>query len=40
MVKFHTFAPKLIVMTTEDLMKYCFFYKGEAVMPQDFNQKK
>lgn len=26
-------------MTAEDLMKYCFFYKGEALIPSCFDKK-
>ena len=24
-------------MTEEDLLRYCFYYKGEAMMPQSFD---
>ncbi|WP_288510136.1 hypothetical protein [uncultured Prevotellamassilia sp.] len=26
-------------MTTEDIMKYCFFYKGETIIPSRFVKK-
>lgn len=26
-------------MTEQDLLKYCFFYKGEAMIPQKFDKK-
>lgn len=26
-------------MTTQDIIKYCFFYKGEELIPPKFNKK-
>ena len=26
-------------MTEQDLLKYCYFYKGEALIPPDFDKK-